>query len=89
MRGSTRDISTTWNPPLICVCNPTVSFVNSAGTVQSYSVRVIVLPLPLMGVFLGALLLGWLVVAMARRRYQASVLKAAALLSHPVGEGVA
>jgi hypothetical protein len=90
IRGSTRDISTTWNPPLICICNPTVSFVNAAGTVQSYSVRVIVLPLPLMGIFLATLLLGWLVVALARRRYQASVLKAAALLSRPVvGEGVA
>ena len=89
MRGSTRDISTTWNPPLICICNPTVSFVNAAGTVQSYSVRVIVLPLPPMGILLGALLLGRLVVVLARRRYQANVLKAAALLSRPVGEGVA
>ena len=89
MRGSTRDISTTWDPPLICICNPTVSFVNAAGTVQSYSVRVIVLPLPPMGILLGILLLGRLVVALVRRRYQANVLKAAALLSHPVGEGVA
>jgi hypothetical protein len=89
MRDSTRDISTTWNPPLICICNPTVSFVNAAGTVQSYSVRVIVLPLPPMGILLGALLLGRLVVVLARRRYHANVLKAAALLSRPVGEGVA
>jgi hypothetical protein len=89
IRGSARDINTTWNPPLICICNPTVSFVNAAGTVQSYSVRVIVLPLPLMGILLGTLLLAWLVVALARRRYQVSVLKAAALLSRPVGEGVA
>jgi hypothetical protein len=87
IRGVTRDISTTWDPPLICICNPTVTFVNAAGSVQSSSVRVIVFPLPLLGLSVGALLVLWVVTYLARRRYQASVTKAAALLSRPVGTG--
>jgi hypothetical protein len=84
MRGSMRDISTTWNPPLICVCNPTVSFVNAAGTVQSSSVRVIVFPLPLFGLIVGALLALGIVIRVTRRRYRASVIRAAVRLNRPV-----
>jgi hypothetical protein len=89
MRGSTRDVSTTWDPPLICICSPTVSFVGAAGTVQSSSVRVIVFPLPLLGIISGALLVVAAVSRLMRRRYQLNVIKAAALLGRPVGDGVA
>jgi len=71
IRGGTREVSTTWDPPLMCVCNPSVSIVNADGTVQSASVRVIVFPLKLLGILLGAVLVGWVIVLFSRRRSRA------------------
>lgn len=80
LRGGSRDISTTWDPPLVCICNPTVSFTNADGTVQTATVRVVVLPLDLLGaVIVGAALIV-LGLRWQRRRYRASVLAAAARL---------
>jgi hypothetical protein len=56
MRGATRDISTTWDPPLMCVCHPAVSIVSADGTVQTTTIRVIVFPLHLLGIAVGVLL---------------------------------
>lgn len=84
MRGATREISTTWNPPLACICHPSVSFVNADGTVQTTTLRVIVLPLPLMGAVAGGLLMLVATVRFLRRRYRASVITAAARLGRPV-----
>lgn len=86
-RDSIRDISTTWDPPLMCICNPTVQFTNADGSVQSATVRVIVFPLHMVGVLVGVLLLLWLGMLAARRSYRASVRKAALAMSHPVGQG--
>jgi hypothetical protein len=77
LRGGSRDIHTTWDPPLLCICHPTVSFANADGTVQSATVRVVVFPLDL----LGALIVGAVLIVLALRwrgrRYRAGVLRAA------------
>jgi hypothetical protein len=80
LRGSTRETTLRWNPPLMCVCHATVSVPGRDGTTSAITVRIIVFPLHLLtillGVLLGVLLLSWLV----RRRYRAKVLTAAAAL---------
>jgi hypothetical protein len=85
MRDGTRDIATTWDPPFLCICHPTVTVVNADGAVSTMTVRVIVFPLWLaLGVLvaLALLVLGyWL----ARRRYDASVARAAVALARPAG----
>jgi hypothetical protein len=88
MRGGTRDITTTWNPPLMCICHPSVTVANADGTESTRSVRVVVFPLWWALGTVGVLLLlvagAWLV----RRRFRASVLEAAAALGPPAGAGV-
>jgi P pilus assembly chaperone PapD len=56
MRGATRDIRTTWDPPLMCVCHPAVSIVSADGTVKTVTIRVIVFPVHLLGTAIGVLL---------------------------------
>ncbi len=87
MRGSTRDISTTWNPPLFCICHPKVSVVNADGTAQSMTLQVIVVPLPLMGTLAGAVVMLGIAFWLSRRGYRASVAKAAVRLGRPVSSG--
>jgi hypothetical protein len=87
MRGSTRDISTTFDPPLFCICHPKVSFVNADGKAQSMTVQVIVVPLPLMGTLAGAVMLLGIAFWLSRRGYRASVAKAAIRLGRPVSSG--
>jgi hypothetical protein len=57
LRGSIRDISTTWNPPLMCSCHISVSFTNADGSVQTSTVHVVVFPLYQLGIVLGVLLM--------------------------------
>jgi hypothetical protein len=83
MRDSTRDISTTWNPPLICICHPTVSLIGADGQLHSQSVRVIVFPLTLFVTLLGGLLIVALLTVWLRRRYHTMVRREAALLGRP------
>jgi hypothetical protein len=78
-RGSTRDISAVWDPPLICVCHPTVQFSNADGVLQTQSVRVIIFPWHLLALLVGVVFLLLFVVRLGRRRYRAQVMKAAAL----------
>jgi hypothetical protein len=80
-RDSSRQISTTWNPPLACICHPSISVTNADGSVQTASVRVVVVPLHLLGILAGALLAIVAVTVLARRRYRANVLHAAASLN--------
>ncbi len=87
LRGATRDISTTWEPPLLCICHPSVSFVNADGSVQAMRVQVIVFPLPLAGALLVAAAVLVIGFRLARRRYQFNVRTAAAALNGPVGVG--
>ena len=87
MRGATRDIATTWDPPLMCICHPTVSIIDAKGEVQSMSVRVVVFPLPLLGFILAVLVLAAVAYRLARRRYEHNVIRAAAALRPAVGSG--
>jgi len=89
MRGSTRDISTTWNPPMICICHPRVSIVNADGKSQTMTIQVIVVPLPAIGIIAGGLVMLMIGLWLARRQYRSSVRKAAVRLGGPVSSGVA
>lgn len=84
-RGSRREITTSWKPPLICICHPTVAIANADGTTSSRSVRVVVLPLPLLGGALVALVALALGARVLRRRYRSQVAQAAAALAQPAG----
>ncbi len=86
-RGATRDISTTWTPPLICICHPKVQFVNADGASQSVSVRVIIFAVRLLLIVLVVLLLLVLAVRISRRRYRKSIQKAAAALHGAAATG--
>lgn len=43
-RGADRVVSTSWDPPLLCVCRPSVTVVNAGQPPQTVSTRVVVLP---------------------------------------------
>lgn len=68
IRGSVRDISTTWEPPLMCICHPSITFVNADGTVQTVTARVIVFPLHLLIIAMGVLALIALLVYVRKRK---------------------
>jgi hypothetical protein len=87
LRGATRQITTTWEPPLFCICHPSVRIVDADGTVQVRTIRVIVVPLPRIGGLLAGLLVLMVGVRMSRRGYRANVLKAAGRLPRPVSSG--
>jgi len=79
-RGGTREVSTTWDPPIACVCHLQVSVTNPGGDVQTRAVRVIVFPWPAALAVLGAVLLLLLVLRTTRRVFRAKVAQAAAEL---------
>jgi hypothetical protein len=68
LRDSTRDVSTRWNPPLVCICHPSVSVTNPDRSVQTIAVRVVVFPVHLLGALLG--LLAALIVGLRLRRHR-------------------
>jgi len=86
-RNSVRDVATTWDPPFLCVCHPTVTMTSADGGLQSQTVRVVVFPWQWFAAGVGAVLLVLLLVRTSRRRYQATVAKAAAALSARVSAG--
>jgi hypothetical protein len=87
-RGSVRDIATTWKPPFLCVCHPTVTMTSANGGVQTQTVRVIVFPWQWFAGGIGALLAVLLGLRLARRRYRMQVLRAAAAHNAAVGGDV-
>ncbi|HEY3670643.1 MAG TPA: hypothetical protein VGN51_06905 [Acidimicrobiia bacterium] len=87
MRGSSRDVTTTWKPPLFCICHPKVSFVDADGTVHTATVQVIVVPVKLVVIVVGGVILLALAVWLLRRRYHAHVTRAALALQAPVSGG--
>ncbi|MGI3783972.1 MAG: hypothetical protein ACRYG2_24680 [Janthinobacterium lividum] len=86
-RDSVRDVATTWDPPFVCVCHPTVTLASADGGVLSQTVRVIVFPWPWFAGAVGTSLVVLLLIRISRRRYQATVAKAAAALSARVSAG--
>jgi hypothetical protein len=66
-RDAVRDISTTWEPPLLCVCHPTVSFTNADGTRETATARVIVFPMHLLAILAGVALLVFAIMRLRRR----------------------
>lgn len=86
-RGASRDIETTWHPPLMCICHVTVSIMGAHGDASTKSMRIIVFPVRLLAIVIGALvvlILGWFLL---RRHYRANVIRAAAALNRPVSSG--
>lgn len=79
-RDSVRNVATTWDPPFLCVCHPTVTMTSANGGAQSQTVRVIVFPWPWFAAGLGLLLALLFTVKLGRRRYRLSVAQAAANL---------
>ena len=67
-RGATRDVSTTWEPPPLCICHPTVSVRAEDGSVHTTTVRVVVFPVHWLIILVAVALL---VVLLARRRRRA------------------
>jgi hypothetical protein len=87
MRGGTRDVTTSWDPPFMCLCHPSVSVTNADGSISSQSDWVFVFPLKLAAMILVGLLIALGVYRLALRRYRASVLEAAAALRPVVDHG--
>jgi hypothetical protein len=91
-RGTVRDISTAWTPPVMCVCHIKLSVANTDGSVSTRSVRIIVFPLHLLGYVIGASLLLVLSWWLLRRHYRGQIAVAAAALdgasSVPRGDAV-
>jgi len=72
LRDSARDISTTWDPPLMCICHPKVTFANADGSIQTATMRVIVFPLYQLVIIIAALLLIAWSIRRWRRRHRAN-----------------
>ena len=86
-RDLVRNIATTWDPPFLCICHPSVTMTSANGGPQTQSVRVIVFPWHLLAILVGAVLLFLLLIRTRRRRYQTNVRRAAAALSARVSAG--
>ncbi|MEO3810925.1 hypothetical protein ABGB17_18150 [Sphaerisporangium sp. B11E5] len=71
LRGSVREVSTSWEPPLMCVCRATVSIPGPGGGTHA-STRIVVLPLHLMAIPLAALAALSLFWILRRRRRTAA-----------------
>ena len=89
VRGAVRDVATTWDPPFLCVCHPSVTITNADGSVQTMTVQVIVLPLPLLLIVLGSILLLVLVLLVVRRRSRSGAMRKAELSGGTAAAGIA
>jgi hypothetical protein len=69
-RGTTRDITAEWQPPVFCICDLSVSIENASGVSESQSVRVIVFPVVAALIVLGVLVAVTVVVLVLRRARQ-------------------
>ena len=87
IRGGTRQVSAEWEPPFICICNPSITVVNADGVAQTMSKQVIVFPLHWLAILVGTGLLIWLFIFLMRRRYRLKVQLAAEQLRRTGSNG--
>jgi hypothetical protein len=74
VRGATREVETVWrNPPLACVCHARLMVPGPGGEARAVPVRIIILPLHLIGAALVIALLFFLIPRLVARRYRARV----------------
>jgi hypothetical protein len=72
VRGSTRDITSTWTPPLFCFCNLSVSISNADGRTETQSLQVVVFPVVPALIVLGALLALIVAILLVRRKIRSA-----------------
>lgn len=87
MRGATREVTTRWDPPTMCVCRATVSVPLPGGLVRALTVTIVVFPAHLLAVLLIALALVLLLVRFLRRGHRARVVAVAGAMSAVHGGG--
>jgi hypothetical protein len=87
VRGSDREISATWDPPLFCVCQLSVSIVNADGVSRSSTVQVIVFPVGVASVILALLVIGVVTLVVIRRQHRKSVARITAGRHASGGDG--
>ena len=74
VRGAVRDVETVWrNPPLACICHARVVVPGAGGASREMPVRIIIVPLHLIGAALAVALLFLLIPRLVARRYRARV----------------
>lgn len=78
LRGSSREVATRWNPPLICFCHAVVSI---PGTEKSATVEITVFPLHLLAILVLLILVSLSIGLFVQSRYRAKVLAAAASMN--------
>ncbi len=86
-RGSDREVSASWTPPLICICQLSVSITNADGISRSDTVQVIVFPVGLAAGILAALVLAVVVLLVIRRQHRKSVARITAGRHASGGDG--
>jgi hypothetical protein len=70
-RGASRTVTVHWaHPPLMCRCRATVAVPGPHG-VSRKSVTLVIFPVHLAGLVVGALIAAWLAIVFMRRRYRA------------------
>lgn len=70
VRGSDRVVSTTWDAPLVCVCQPSLTITNQGQAPQTVSTRVVVVPWWLLAAL--ALVLAGVAAVLLRRHRRAA-----------------
>ncbi|MCS5719733.1 hypothetical protein N1027_16490 [Herbiconiux sp. CPCC 205763] len=80
VRGGEREISAEWQPPLMCICNVSVSIANTGGVSTTQTVQVIVFPVLPAIILVGGIALVILLVVFAYKQYQKGVRQAAVAL---------
>lgn len=74
VRGATRQVETVWHsPPLACICHARLWVPGPGGEARAMPVRIIIVPLHLIGGALAAALLFLLIPRLVARRYRARV----------------
>jgi hypothetical protein len=87
VRGSDREISASWDPPLFCVCQLSVSIVNADGVSRSGTVQVVVFPVGIAVAILAVLVLALVVLLLLRRQHRKSIARITAGRHASGGDG--